>query len=444
MPDLNYDNTAVRDSMFAIADFWIEEKNIDGFRLDAVLYIDEDAGLLENTPGTFQFWQDFNAHIKATDPEVFSVGEAWTSSEQIEKYVTNDRLDYAFEFNLATRILEGVNRGEGYAMLDAIEDAYHFYPNQQFGTFLTNHDQNRVMDVFGDDVSKAKLAASIYLTIPGIPYLYYGEEIAMKGSKPDPDIRLPMQWSSGRAGGFTTGSPWRGLNSNYTTYNVADLEQEPTSILNHYKRLIQLRNSESALRTGAVKTLFSANDAIAAYLREDTDQTMLVIHNLSPDPLSSEELWLPDITLEEGSANYTDRLNGGVITVTQSNDGQAGLIQDLALESRQTIVLDISGARTISNEPQSGNSPRQFELHQNYPNPFNPATTITYELAEPQQVTLTVYDAVGRTVRQLVNSQQSAGNHTVRFSGQGLASGLYIYRLEAGGRTEIRKMMLVK
>ncbi len=69
-------------------------------------------------------------------------------------------------------------------------------PDHQYATFLTNHDQNRVMSQLGGDVNKAKLAAFLLLTSPGTPFIYYGEEIGMQGKKPDENIRLPMQWTS--------------------------------------------------------------------------------------------------------------------------------------------------------------------------------------------------------------------------------------------------------
>ena len=78
MPDLNYDTPAVKTEMFDTATYWLDTIGVDGFRLDAVLYIDEDGGQLQNTPETLQFWQDYNTHVKAVKPDVLSVGEAWT------------------------------------------------------------------------------------------------------------------------------------------------------------------------------------------------------------------------------------------------------------------------------------------------------------------------------------------------------------------------------
>src|SRR6185295_273775 len=98
--------------------------------------------------------------------------------------------------------------GSPLSIKSTIQAVYNGYPYLQFGTFLTNHDQDRVMDVLNNDVDKAKTAASVYLTFPGIPYVYYGEEIGMKGNGADENKRRPMQWTSSSNAGFTTGSPW--------------------------------------------------------------------------------------------------------------------------------------------------------------------------------------------------------------------------------------------
>ena len=112
MPDLNYDTPAVKTAMFNSASYWLDTVGVDGFRLDAVLYIDEDGGQLENTPETLQFWQDFNTHIKAVNPDVLSVGEAWTGSHTVAQYIADDRLDLCFEFDLSYAMTGAANNAD--------------------------------------------------------------------------------------------------------------------------------------------------------------------------------------------------------------------------------------------------------------------------------------------------------------------------------------------
>ena len=106
----------------------------------------------------------------------------------------------------------------------------------------------------GDDLAcgnteEAKLAATTLFTLPGLPFVYYGEEIGMTGNKPDPRLRTPMQWTSD-ATGFTTGIPWEPFQDDLETINVASQTDDPDSLLNHYRTLIDLHLSQSALAHG--------------------------------------------------------------------------------------------------------------------------------------------------------------------------------------------------
>lgn len=99
---------------------------------------------------------------------------------------------------------------------------------------------------------------------------------------------------------------------------------------------------------------------------------------------------------------------------------------------------------SVNNEDEVG-TPREFSLDQNYPNPFNPSTNINFSLPQTSKVTLNVYDMLGRKVATLLNNKQlNAANHSVKFDASALASGMYIYRIEAGSFTSTRKMMLIK
>ena len=243
MPDLNYREPEVRDEMLDIARYWLEDIGVDGFRIDAAKYLYEEGSNLENLPETIEFYQDMSTATKAVAPASFSVGEVWDDISVILPYVENDGLDYCFEFGLAGNILSAVNTGDADNLRARMAQVYSSYPHMQWGTFLTNHDQNRVMNEFGRNDAKHKVAAAIYLTLPGVPYIYYGEEVGMLGAKPDENIRRPMSWDGSAKAGFTTGSPWNGFSSNQTTHNVADQRGEPNSIFNRYRKLIQLRNN---------------------------------------------------------------------------------------------------------------------------------------------------------------------------------------------------------
>jgi glycosidase len=140
------------------------------------------------------------------------------------------------------------------------------------------------------DVDRAKLAAAIYLTGPGVPFVYYGEEIGMIGKKPDEDIRTPMQWSAAQNAGFTTGTPWRLPYSDYTEKNVEVQSADPDSILSLYRQLIALRNQHAALRVGEYVEVQTDNPAVFAMLRASQNEAVLIVVNLSQDAVSDYAL----------------------------------------------------------------------------------------------------------------------------------------------------------
>ena len=195
MPDLNYENPAVTDAILEAARFWLEEMDVDGFRLDAIKHIVEEGQVQENSSSTHEWLENFHTFYKNIDPNFFTVGEAWTQTRQVVDY-TGDEVDIAFQFDLAEDLINSANFGIAPTYYKTLQTIYDSFPPNQYATFLTNHDQNRVMSQLDGDETKAKLAASILLTGPGVPFLYYGEEIGLIGVKPDEDIRLPMQWES--------------------------------------------------------------------------------------------------------------------------------------------------------------------------------------------------------------------------------------------------------
>ncbi|PMQ01405.1 MAG: alpha-amylase [Dictyoglomus sp. NZ13-RE01] len=276
MPDLNYDEPRVREEVKKIAKFWLE-KGVDGFRLDAAkhIYDDHDKNVA--------WWKEFYDYVKSIKKDVYLVGEVWDSQEVIAKYYYG--LPSNFNFPLAQRIISSVSSQYNLNLVDFLLDERSLFsqynPDFADAIFLTNHDQNRVMSVFGGSIDKAILSASIYLTFPGTPFIYYGEEIGMSGAKPDEHIREPFEWTSNLKGDYQT--MW--IKPIYAKPNdgisVEEEDLDENSILNHYRRLVNLRLKYKALSYGDIEKVDTKDSTLLAYIRKVGEEKILIIHNLN-------------------------------------------------------------------------------------------------------------------------------------------------------------------
>ena len=318
MPDLNYDSPAVREEMKKVTSFWLKDVGIDGFRLDAVRYLAEDDQLADSK-ANHAFLEEWGQYYRSINPQAFSVGEAWTDNGNVKKYInTNKELDSAFNFDLSASMLK-LNEGTVTSLRFTLQTTIRDFPEQDNANFITNHDMNRVMSQLPKDKQqRAKLAAGILLTAPGIPFIYYGEEIGMSGTKPDELIRTPMQWDDTPGAGFTSGRPWEAINSDFPMVNVALQTGDSTSLLEFYRTLIQLRNEHSALRVGKTYVTDSSSNKVIAYLRVSKEETLLVIINIDDNPVSGYDLGLSLGPLS-GQYNGTSLLGSSTINPLTAN-----------------------------------------------------------------------------------------------------------------------------
>lgn len=279
MPDLNFDNPKVREEIYDIGRFWLEEVGVDGFRLDAAKHIFPDDRPLDN----HEFWIEFRAKMEAIKPDVYLVGEVYDKKEVVAPYLTG--LPALFNFDFHYTLLEALNNQDGMLLAKKQKEIIDFYqgitPSFIDATFSSNHDQPRLLNELGSDPAKYKQASLILMTMPGAPYLYYGEEIGMLGLKPDENIREPFLWDEkakdlGRA-------HW--IEAKYTTdARVTPLElqrKDPNSYFNHYKKLIQMRSSYPALAIGRLElSELDLPKTVMAYFRMSGAQEIFVVHNV--------------------------------------------------------------------------------------------------------------------------------------------------------------------
>jgi alpha-amylase len=342
MPDLDYHNPAVRAEGKKIADYWLKEMGVDGFRLDAVQYLVEDGPCQRDCAGTHAYLHEYGAHIDSVSPGAYTVGEVWDNIGTILTYYP-DQLSSYFMFPLADSLRLALQRGSAGGLLASYHQLQDSLPDWRWSPILSNHDGTRIMTSLGGDMARARVAATLLLTLPGLPYVYYGEEIGMTGDKPDPRLRTPMQWKPGKGVGFTTGTAWESPQPDSATTNVAREETEPGSLLHLYRSLINLRRHNEALATGRLVPLTTENTQVVAYLRRAGSHAVLVVANLGATPAS--DIWINSETGAMPPGRYPPRsLVGGPVsaTFTVNADGRVqGYHPVGTLAPGQSLVLDL-------------------------------------------------------------------------------------------------------
>ncbi len=432
MPDLNYQHQPVKDEMFKVTRFWLD-KGVDGFRLDAIKYLVEDGAVLENSSGTFKLLEEFQDVYQNSNTEAFAIGEVWSTTSSIIPYVQNERLDACFEFDLAAAILDAIKNRAPRGIHEQMSKIQSSYPPLQFGTFLTNHDMDRAYDQLGSNLSNAKLAASIYLMMPGVPFIYYGEEITMAGTGEHENIRRPMQWSNEAHAGFSTSKPWNQIGDNHSTRNVAAMESDPNSLLNHYKRLIHLRNKEASLRRGNYLSLGGPPEVLA-FARTYENKCVLVASNFSTSTINAS-LSLQASSLTPGLYQVTDLYDGtkmGVLTL----DDEGGFKEwhgtgNLLPKSTKIMQLSVDSTVSTSDWDQAS-----INLYLS-PNPAQDRVNIYWE-GEPLKLpVITIYSLAGS---KLYAKEMHQPNISIDLAGW--PKGLYIIRFELKGRIKTKRLLI--
>lgn len=282
MPDLNFRTQAVRDEMKRVAQQWLN-LGADGFRLDAARYLIEGSGGAADTVETHAYWKEFASAVRAVKPDAMMVGEVWTDTSTIASYY--DDLPLNFDFPLAAAIVNGINGGDGSGIASVIDQVRSTYPaGATDAPFLRNHDMQRTASAFSGSTGKIANALAIVLTVPGSPFLYYGEELGLLNGGTcggcDEDKRTPMPWDGTAGGGFTTGTPWHPFAPGQGATNVQAETAVGTSALSRTRALIGVHHGSNALSQGSIRWL-SRNGAVLAFTRTYGQETVLVVHNLS-------------------------------------------------------------------------------------------------------------------------------------------------------------------
>ena len=310
MPDLNMFNDEVSQEIYNISKFWID-KGVRGFRLDAVNHFFGKNEYLNKTydyQANINYLSTYESAIHSYNEDVFIIGEFFEESDYQTVSEYYEGLDAPLDFPVSGRIRRSLVSDTNPAYVIMLNNIYSAYrrADENFISmpFVTNHDLDRTASLTGSDESELRLAAEMLLTLPGNPIIYYGEEIGMFGYKAigpvlwDETRRLPYLWNDDYLTDWlsstdNTLSAINVLNSNVAKAN--DQMNEKTSLLSLYKKMIEVRKNNIALRYGNSFTPYEANTAtLQGFYREYTyeklHQKLLIIHNFG-----TSEATIPDV-----------------------------------------------------------------------------------------------------------------------------------------------------
>jgi glycosidase len=279
MPDLNFDNPDVRREIEAIADFWIS-RGVAGFRLDAALHFYQDR---QKSAEALKWFTDY---CKSKKSDVYLVAEVWDSPGQLLNF-SESGISSLFNFQYSQEsglISKAVSTANGASISTATINWNRILKERNSAAidvpFLSNHDQNRSAGYFNQDVTKEKMAAALYLFMPGNPFIYYGEEIGMTGSGKDENKRGPMIWSVKNSVGIPRGPS--GMDQRWdAAAGVEELLKDPSSLTRFYINALRLKHQYPLTFYGTPEELAAGDRAVAAFTVRDETSALAVLHNLS-------------------------------------------------------------------------------------------------------------------------------------------------------------------
>lgn len=379
-PDLNYRNPEVKKEIYSMLNYWLK-KGVDGFRLDIIgsIYEDkefrdspfvlqllpneENKGMLfkskcmtENLPESKEFTKELR---KITDdynsPERFMVGETFGSLKEVANFCKNKGLHSGFAFK-CTEVSFSAK-----SFYKLIKDYEKEFPSPLKPVWaFSNHDRTRRISALGGNVKKAKLNIAFQLTVRGIPFFYYGEEIGIEdanlnhknsldpvsypfkklplfifnlinkkihGALNRDRVRTPMQWDSTANAGFCSknANPWLPVNNNYENINVQNQEKDPNSILSCMKRFLKIRLENESLQSGDIlltnKILLSKN--VLSYTRKYKDDEIFILLNFNNKKINIE----------------LEALNKGIILASTENISAKRVNKKIFLNPYQGIII---------------------------------------------------------------------------------------------------------
>ena len=325
MPDFNLDCEALREEIAAITKYWLD-MGVGGFRLDAVKEYYSGA-----PQSNIDFLKWLTDPVKSQKEDAYLVGEAWLDMADYAAYYESG-IDSVFDFAFAdkdgiiSKVLNGSSAAKYGAAVTSLDETFGAY-NENYidAPFYTNHDMGRSAGYYAGDNSAAqtKMAGAMNLFMGGSAFLYYGEELGMKGSGRDENKRAPMYWSMNPDAEGMCDGPADMEDVKMKFESLEEQEKDETSVYQYYKKVIKIRNQNPEIARGKAEYVL-----VGDFLAEDTKESVCAIKKTYGD----SELLLIFVTGEE-----TEELNLTGITLNGKEIGADTEIRGALVTGEETI-----------------------------------------------------------------------------------------------------------
>lgn len=317
MPELNFSNEQVIEEVYNIAKFYLD-KGIDGFRFDASKYI-----YMNDKNASIAFWNDYCSRLREIKEDVYLVGEVWSGEGEINDYI---KAMNCFNFTIAqaegliAQTAKGNNINTFSNYIEKYEERIHEINRHAMAIpFISNHDMDRCSGYLNVSNGLAYIGANLYILSPGSPFIYYGEEIGMKGTRggnnTDANRRLAMLWGDDDTIKDPEGSNYA-LNKQVNG-TVKDQLSDENSLLNYYGKLISFRNRYPQIARGIYKKYNLNQKNLGGFAITYLGETTYLLHNNSKEEISIEAEMFNELIDYIGlnEASYKDkRLSVGAYT----------------------------------------------------------------------------------------------------------------------------------
>ena len=279
MPELNFDNPAVREEIMKLSRYYLDKK-VDGFRFDAAKYV-----YYGDHAKSVAYWDEYLTALRADYPGLYTVAEVWDGDAVTGLYYPATNC-----FNFTVGQVEGLmaetakqgNAGDLSKYVEKyLASIADTNPDAMFVPFLSNHDMDRIAGALTVASGNMQMAANLYILGPGSPFLYYGEELGMRGSRggsnTDANRRLAMLWGDGNTVKDPEGTTYGSDKQIKDT--VKEQKQDPYSLYSYYKKLIMIRKANPAIARGEYKSVSIDGSKVGGFTATLDGTTVLVLHN---------------------------------------------------------------------------------------------------------------------------------------------------------------------